>query len=101
MEEASFFCLQKKRGFEVYGSFDAIIPSVQKQLIAKNIKVYDKLESVSKPVNAITFWHSLEHINDISQTLILSRKYLHDKGILIVMRCQTMILLIQNIIRLF
>jgi len=72
----------KKRGFEVYGV--ELIHSVQKELISKNIKVYDKLESVSKPVNVITFWHSLEHINDVSQTLILSRKNLHDKGILIV-----------------
>ncbi len=77
-----FLLSAKKRGFEVCGVEH--IPSVQKELIAKNIKVYDKLESVSKPVNAITFWHSLEHINDISQTLILSRKYLNDKGILIV-----------------
>ena len=77
-----FLLTAKKRGFQVCGV--EFMPSAKNELIDKNIKVYDKFESVSKPVNAITFWHSLEHINDISQTLILSRKYLNDKGILIV-----------------
>ena len=77
-----FLLSAKKRGFEVCGV--ELIPSLQKELIDKKIKVYDKLESVSRRVNAITFWHSLEHINDVSQALIMSRKHLHDKGILIV-----------------
>lgn len=77
-----FLLSAKKAGFEVCGV--EAISSAHKELDAKNIKVYNKLESVSRPVNAITFWHSLEHINDISQTLILSRKHLHDKGVLIV-----------------
>ena len=77
-----FLLSAKKRGFEVCGV--ELIPSVQKELIDKKITVYDKLESVSRRVNAITFWHSLEHINDVSQALIMSRKHLYDKGILIV-----------------
>ena len=72
----------KKRGFEVYGV--EFMPSAQKELITKNIKVYNRLESVSNPVNAITFWHSLEHINDVNQVLMLCRKCLKDKGILVV-----------------
>ncbi len=77
-----FLLSAKKAGFEVCGV--EAISSAHKEMDVKNIKIYNKLESVSKPVNAITLWHSLEHINDLNQTLMLCRKFLKDKGILIV-----------------
>ena len=77
-----FLLSAKKRGFEVYGV--DFITGFQKDLSIKNIKIYNKIESLSETVDAITFWHSLEHINEVSQTLILCRKYLSQNGILVV-----------------
>tara|TARA_B100000674_G_scaffold157617_1_gene125734 strand:- start:162 stop:977 length:816 start_codon:yes stop_codon:yes gene_type:complete len=77
-----FLLSAKKAGFEVCGVES--ITTTYNELEVKNIKVYNKLESLSSPVNVITFWHSLEHINDVNQTLMLCRKFLKEKGILIV-----------------
>ena len=59
-----FLLSAKKAGFEVCGV--EVMSSAHKELYAKNIKVYNKLESISRPVSTITFWHSLEHVNDLS-----------------------------------
>ena len=80
--KGNFLLAAQKRGFDVAGV--EFLSDVQKELNKKNIKFYEKLEQLPKAVNAITFWHSLEHLNDLNQTLILSRKNLKENGILIV-----------------
>ena len=80
--KGDFLLAAKKSGFDVAGI--EFLFDLQKELNKKNIKFYEKLEQLSKAVSAITFWHSLEHLNDLNQTLILSRKNLKESGILIV-----------------
>ena len=67
--KGDFLLAAKKSGFDVAGI--EFLSGVQKELNKKNIKSYEKLEQLSKAVSAITFWHSLEHLNDLNQTLIL------------------------------
>ncbi len=80
--KGDFLLAAKKRGFDVAGI--EFLPGVQKELNKKNIKFYEKIEQLSKTVSAITFWHSLEHLNNPNQALVLSRKNLKESGILIV-----------------
>ena len=78
--KGNFLLAAKKRGFNVAGI--EFLSGLQKELNKKNIKFYEKLEQLPEAVNAITFWHSLEHLNNLNQTLILSRKNLNKPPIL-------------------
>ncbi len=80
--KGDFLLAAKKKGFKVAGV--EFVSVVQKELNKKNIKFYEKLEKLPKAVSAITFWHSLEHLNNLKQTIVLTRKNLKGSGILIV-----------------
>lgn len=80
--KGDFLLAAKKRGFEVAGV--EFVSAVHKELNKKKIKFYEKIEQLPKAVSAITFWHSFEHLNDLNQTLILSRKNLKDRGMIVI-----------------
>lgn len=48
--------------------------------IRKDIDVVDDLARVTTPVNAITMWHVLEHVHDLSETLAKLRSLLTNNG---------------------
>jgi len=78
-----FLIAQNKKGWNVVG----IEPSATARKIAENANILHlsslkKLKDITQ--DAITFWHSLEHVYDLEETLNQAKRVLKIKGYLIV-----------------
>ncbi len=51
-----------------------------RQKIRKDIEVHSTLDDVKTQVNAITLWHVLEHVHDLSETMAKLRALLSNNG---------------------
>lgn len=79
-----FIAFSQQKGWEVYG-IEPNGPAAQ--IAEKKITqpVYpDLAEYIGPKVGIITFWHVLEHIHNLNDTLKRSRKILDDDGVIIV-----------------
>ena len=72
-----FLATCKDAGWSVTG----VEPSEEaRKNIRKDIPVFDKLQTVTTPVNAITMWHVLEHVHKLDETLAKLRSLLTNNG---------------------